>query len=151
MEKINYISSLLIRKIDDSGLHGSESEIYLHGEKTGIIVPAQSLETAIRLNDGRYLLFMTDDIPYDESLEILLVKLNEGIQERVTLSTSYGSGTFLNMRLHDKHIEFSYFGDEKWEVEVFSLRSFKLPFGCNFLVTRHPIRLRYFIRISLFR
>lgn len=125
--------------------------IYIRGERTGIIVPAQTLETAILLNDGRYLLLMTDDIPYDEALEILLIKIDYGIQERITLSTSYGSGTFRRMKLCETHVEFCYFSDEIWRMEISKSRFFRLPFEHGFLVTRHPVRLSYFIHISLFR
>lgn len=151
MEKVNYISLLLTHEIDDSGFNNSESEVYIRGERTGIIVPAQTLEAAILLNDGRYLLFMTDNIPYDEALEVFLIKIGDGIQEQVTLSTSYGTGTFRGMKLHETYVEFCYFSDETWRVEVSESRFLRLPFECGFLVTRHPFRLHYFIHISLFR
>lgn len=151
MKIIDYLSLLLIHEMDNLGHHSSESEVYLHGKGTGIIVPAQYLEAAILLNDGRYLLFTVDNIPYDEALDILLIKIDEGIQEQVTLSTTYGSGAFRHMALHDNSVEFSYFSDEIWRVEVSKKKFFKLPFECGFLVTRHPMRLGYFIHISLFR
>ncbi|ELX1985400.1 hypothetical protein ONI83_004840 [Escherichia coli] len=77
--------------------------------------------------------------------------MDYGIQERITLSTSYGSGTFRRMKLYETHVEFCYFSDETWRIEISKSRFFRLPFEHGFLVTRHPVRLSYFIHISLFR
>ncbi|WP_240782324.1 hypothetical protein [Escherichia sp. E2586] len=150
-KKVNYISLSLIQKIDDRSRFGSKSELCIYGENTGITIPADYLETAILLDDGRYLLFVTEDVPYEESLELLLIDIKQDIQEQMTIAVPYGSGTLREMRLYENHIEFSYFSDETWRVEVSSSRFFRLPFQYGFLVTRHPFRLSYFIHIKLFR
>ncbi|MGS2793396.1 hypothetical protein ACU6R3_17610 [Escherichia coli] len=151
MEKVNYISLSLIQKIDDHSYFGSKSELCIHGKNTGITIPADYLETAILLDDGRYLLFVTEDVPFEESLELLLIDIKKDIQEHVTIAIPYGSGTLRKMRLYANHVEFSYFSDETWRVEVSSSRFFRLPFQDVFLVTRHPFRFSYFIHIELFR
>ncbi len=151
MEKINYISLSLIQKIDNRSHFGSKSEVCIHGKNTGITIPAAYLETAILLDDGRYLLFVTEDVPYEESLELLLIDIKQDIQEQMTIAVPYGSGTLREMRLYENHIEFSYFSDETWRVKVLSSRFFRLPFQNDFLVTRHPFRFSYFIHTELFR
>lgn len=151
MQKVNYISLSLIQEIDDYSRFGSKAELCIHGKNTGITIPAYYLETAILLDDGRYLLFVTEDVPYEESLELLLIDIKQDIQEHVTIAIPYGSGTLREMRLYANHVEFSYFSDEIWRVEVSSSRFFRFPFQDGFLVTRHPFRFSYFIHIKLFR
>lgn len=151
MEKVNYISLSLIQKMDDYYRFGSISELCIHGKNTGITIPADYLETAILLDDGRYLLFVTEDVPYEKSLELLLIDIKQDIQEQMTIAIPYGSGTLREMRLYENHVEFSYFSDEIWRVEVSSSRFFRLPFQDVFLVTRHPFRFSYFIHAKLFR
>lgn len=94
---------------------------------------------------------MTEDVPFEESLELLLIDIKQDIQEHVTIALPYGTGTLREMRLYENHVEFSYFSDEIWRVEVSSSRFFRLPFQDGFLVTRHPFRFSYFIHIKLFR
>ncbi|WP_250845704.1 hypothetical protein, partial [Escherichia coli] len=77
--------------------------------------------------------------------------LGAGFRNLSLIAVPYGSGTLREMRLYENHIEFSYFSDETWRVEVSSSRLFRLPFQNGFLVTRHPFRFSYFIHIKLFR
>nr|EFZ6295736.1 hypothetical protein [Shigella boydii] len=150
-KKVNYISLSLIQKMDDNGRFRSKSKLCIYDKDTGIIISAYYLETAILLDDGRYLLFVTEDVHYDEYLELLLININHGIQEKITIALPYGSGTLREMRSYENYIEFSYFSDEVWRVEVSLSRFFRPPFQNGFLVTRHPFRFSYFIHIKLFR
>lgn len=140
-KKVNYISLSLIQKMDDNGRFRSKSKLCIYGKDTGIIISAYYLETAILLDDGRYLLFVTEDVPYDEYLELLLININHGIQEKITIALPYGSGTLREMRLYENYIEFSYFSDEVWRVEGFVITFFQTSFSEWFFSNTSSISL----------
>lgn len=149
MLKVDFISLSLNHHIDDPGFDASESEVYLRGKGTGISVPAVYLEAAIQLDDNRYLLFVTDDCPFDESLEIVLIEIGKGILEQSALYVINGTGTFKNLSVYHSHLEFSYFSHEVWKLTVGQRQHFKFPRRGRLSVMRHRIKIRYFVHIEL--
>ncbi|EDH5629294.1 hypothetical protein CB172_02250 [Salmonella enterica subsp. enterica serovar Claibornei] len=149
MENIKYISLSLIHDIGASNINSSESYVYIHNKKTEISIPVQRLEAAILLDDGRYLLFATDDTPFEEPLEIFLIELHEGVQEWISLSLIYGTGTFHNLKLYESFIDFSYFKDEVWRINVTESRQFIFPSYSRGIISRHSTRFKSFIDIKL--
>lgn len=69
MKLIDNISLSVVKEAQRLG--ETQCEIFLEDKNTGIIVFGKELEAAVRVSDKRFLLFTTDDIVYEESLNIL--------------------------------------------------------------------------------
>lgn len=68
---------------------------------------------------NQYLLFLTDDIPFEDSLHIHLLDEDLNRIDTVTLSAPYTTGHFRNLKCEDSGgITFEFFGICVWEVSV---------------------------------
>jgi len=86
------------------------------------------LEACVQ-QSGQYLVFLTDDIPYEDSLHIHLLDCNLSIQDSVTLGTAYTTGSFRNLDLaEDGSITFEFFGGNAWKVSVLSEKRLRIPY-----------------------
>lgn len=128
-------------------LSETQCEIILNGKDTNIIVSGKKLEAAIKIADNRFLLFTTDEIIYEESLNIFYIDASSGIIEALSLGGEYVTGTFEDLSVNQDSASFSFIGDTTWTVKVSESPTLKLPFSDPRGVSR-PIRLRKYIDIS---
>ena len=123
-------------------------EVLIAGKGTGIMVPVQIIEAAVQVDDKRLLLFLTDDVPYEEALKIALLDLKEGVEEILTLGDAYLTGSFTDLNIQPNAVEFSFIGDTTWRVEIPAMPFMKLPFiGDPRGVSRPPV-LKHYIKIT---
>jgi hypothetical protein len=86
------------------------------------------LEACIQ-HDNRYLLFLTDDTPFEDSLHIHLLDEDLNRIDTVTLGAPYTTGHFRNLKCEDSSgITFEFFGDCVWEIVVLPKKRLRLPF-----------------------
>lgn len=128
-------------------LSETQCEIILEEKNTDIIVSGKKLEAAVRVTDTRFLLFTTDDIVYEESLNIFYIDTQSGVIESLFLGGEYVTGTFENLSVNKNSASFSFIGDTTWTVQVLPTPSLRLPFSDPRGVSR-PMRLRKYIDIS---
>ena len=81
MQQVNSISLVKVR--DATDVSQAQSNVELNGKSTGIIVPGQVFEAAVQVNEQRYILFLTDDIIFEEFLTIALIDVHDGLKEIV--------------------------------------------------------------------
>lgn len=127
------------------------SEVRLHGRPCGTTVTGQVLEAAVEA-DGRYLLFLTDDSPYEEVLHLHLLDGQGRPLDAADLGGPYTTGTFVGPRLlGGQRIGFGFFDDKDWEVELLPSARLRLPMlseplgvwrakplRCHFVLRAHP-------------
>jgi hypothetical protein len=105
-----------------------ESEVLLAGAPTGRVVPGAVLEAAVRW-DGRLLLFLTDDIPHEESLGIHLLDAGLRLLDTARLGGPYSTGSFSSLELTEPGtVRFRFIGDTTWSVELLPRPGFRVPF-----------------------
>ncbi|WP_053093113.1 hypothetical protein, partial [Klebsiella aerogenes] len=93
------------------------------------------------------LLFLTDDVPYEEALKIVLLDVNDGVKEILTLGGAYLTDSFTDLKIHSNSVEFSFIGDTTWRVEI-PLRPFiQLPFTGDPRGVSRPLMLKHYIKI----
>lgn len=86
------------------------------------------LEACVQCGN-QYLLFLTDDIPYEDSLHIHLLDEDLNRIDTATLGAPYTTGHFRNLTCEDSgEITFEFFGDCAWEVQVLPKKRLRLPF-----------------------
>ncbi|MGP0838092.1 hypothetical protein [Serratia sp. CY85251] len=123
-------------------------EIMLSGQKTGFFVPFQVLEAAVTIDSERILLFLTDDTPYEEVLNISLVHMSKGILETVSLGGAYLTGTFSEFHVLPNAVEFSFIGDTTWRIEVADQPFLKIPFVGDPRGISRTMGLTHYLRVS---
>ena len=128
MQIVNDVSLVEVQHATDREQAKSEVEVLLSGSSTGIIIPGKILEAAVRVTDNRYVLFVTDDVLYEESLTIVLIDSSLGIQEIVTIGNEYNSGTFEQLHISDLSLQFRFIGDYIWGLTLEDSPKFQLPF-----------------------
>lgn len=105
-----------------------ESRILIKGEATDKVVTGAILEAAIRWGDY-YLLFMTDDIPYEEMLSIHLLDRTLNLLDSVTIGTMYSTGSLSSLELVEPNVVgFRFIGNTDWRIELLAKPVFGLPF-----------------------
>jgi hypothetical protein len=103
----------------------------INGNSTDIIVPGQILEAAVQVNDHRYILFLTDDIIFEESLTIALIDVKDGVKEIVRLGNEYSMGSFEVLSVTVDSINFRFIGNFLWTVNTVDSPRLRLPFGSD--------------------
>jgi hypothetical protein len=94
------------------------SQLLWEGQPTAIRVDGVTLEHQVQLPSG-YLLFLTEDRPYEERLHIYLLDRDRHVVDGLELAAPYASGILSHvMPDGDDAVSFSFFGDDRWRVEV---------------------------------
>ncbi|ORM67228.1 hypothetical protein HA51_20645 [Pantoea rwandensis] len=106
----------------------ARSEVFIEQQPSGIVIPGSVLEAAVEVSPGRYVLFVTDGIAYEESLTIVLCQRDEGVQEIIYIEHAYTSGFFEALNIYNDHIQFQFFKDTLWSLRVADSPKFTLPF-----------------------
>ncbi|WP_431627533.1 hypothetical protein [Enterobacter bugandensis] len=126
MQQVNSIT--LVKVSEATDVSQAQSDVVLNGKSTGIIVPGQVLEAAVQVNEQRYILFLTDDIIFEESLTIVLIDVHDGLKEIVRLGNEYSTGTFADLQVTDDSVDFRFIGDYIWTLKVSDSPRLRLPF-----------------------
>ncbi|ALB64730.1 hypothetical protein AFK62_08095 [Cronobacter condimenti 1330] len=126
MQQVNSVS--LIKVQQETDLSQARSEVIFNGKMTGIVIPGHVLEAAVQVNKERYVLFLTDDVIFEESLTLALIDLDEGIKEIVRVGNDYSTGTFEMLSVTAEGITFRFMGDFRWTVTVSDVPRLRLPF-----------------------
>jgi hypothetical protein len=124
-----------------------QSEVLLNGCPTGSLIPGALLEAAIEWN-GHYLLFLTDDCPFEEGLNIVMLDSTLKLLDYATLAVLYCTGTLTSLKLlAPDRVQFTFFHEQVWTVQLLSKFRLGLPvFGeMGFVIWRPWSFLRRFV------
>jgi hypothetical protein len=111
-----------------AGTHESpRAELVVAGRPTGLALAGSVLEAAIEVG-GEFLVFLTDDVPHEDTLSIHLVDAGGRLLDTGWIGGWYSNGSFdrLALRAPDR-VEFAFAGDALWSVQVFPRRQLALP------------------------
>jgi len=133
-------------------VHGADegevptSEVLVHGRSTGKLVSGKILEAAVQW-ENRYLLFMTDDVPFEEMLSIHLLDAQMNVLDSALIGSPYSSGAFTSLLLSEPNtVQFRFIGDTLWRVELLSRPRFRVPFISEPSGVKRPVGFyRHFI------
>lgn len=127
-------------------------EVTIAGAPTGVILQGATFEAALKWNEY-ILLFLTDDIPFEESLNIYLLDQHINIADSAKIYFIYSTGVFSDLDLTEADtVRFRFIGEMIWELKLFSEKKFALPiisapmgvhrpfkFFQRFQLSAHPI------------
>ena len=78
-------------------------------ESSSVEVDGADLERVFQLSDGRFLVFLTDDSPFEETLRLLLLSPHLRILDGMTFDAAYATAALENIRVVDPEVvEFSF-------------------------------------------
>jgi hypothetical protein len=105
------------------------SEVLAGGRETGQIVTGEVLEASV-LWKGCFLLFLTDAIPFEDSLRIYLFDARWHLLDSAKLGAMYTTGAFSALQLAPPNcVRFRFIGDITWELELLDRGVPSLPFS----------------------
>jgi hypothetical protein len=146
MQQVNSIALVKVREATD--LSQAQSDVVLNGNSTGIIVPGEELEAAVQVNDRSYILFLTDNVVFEESLTIALIDVRNGVKEIVHLGHEYSTGSFENLTVTGDSVSFNFIGDYIWTLQVSDSPRLRLPFASDPGGVKRKPGLKKYITIS---
>jgi hypothetical protein len=128
---------------DDSS---PRSEFVLNSIPTGTHIEGATLEAAVEWN-SYYLLFTTDDVPYEEMLRIVLLDPTLEVLDSALIGSPYSTGSFSSLELLEPDtVKFRFIGGSPWEVQLLSTRALRLPFFSEPRGVHRPVGFsRHFI------
>ena len=107
----------------------ARSRIIATGLDTGQVVDGEMLEAAVQWAD-HYLLFITDNTPFEEYLRIYLRDARWKIVDCATLGAMYSTGVFSDLELAPPNVlHFRFFGGITWTLELLNHHVMSLPFS----------------------
>jgi hypothetical protein len=116
-----------VRLVTQSDDEIPKSEILLRQAPTGKYVSGAVLEAAVQWRDC-YLLLLTNDVAYEEMLNIHLLDAAFTLLDTALLGAAYSSGAFASLQLSEDSVSFRFIGDTTWRIELLAEPEFKLPF-----------------------
>ena len=110
-----------------SGTTLPSCELVIGGQPSGYRVEGCILEAAIKCVGG-YLIFLTDDIPYEDSLNIHLIDHSGLLQDTARIGSIYSTGSFQDLQIQqpDK-VAFRFIGDTVWCVQTLPKPALRIP------------------------
>ena len=102
-------------------------ELLMQGVPTGRTLKGAYLESAVEA-DGCYLLMLTDDVPFEEFLTLVLLSPQMAVLDKASIGTCYGSGRFdAVVVLPGNCVQFRFLGERPWQVHVLPGPALRLP------------------------
>lgn len=107
----------------------AQSEILAGGRPTGRIVTGEVLEAAVQWKDC-YVLFVRDDVAFEDSLRIYLFDTNWELVDSASLGGMYTTGAFSDLELVAPNtMRFQFIGGITWELQLLERGVASLPFS----------------------
>ncbi|AYH00917.1 hypothetical protein F6Q07_16520 [Pectobacterium parmentieri] len=149
MEVTNAISLQIIHEAMQ--FKESECEVLLNGKATGVKVSGKVLEAAVKVDDVLYLIFLTDDVVFEESLNIFLIGLgrNNTVVDYASIGAMYSTGMFKNIRIASSDsVVFDFMDDVRWKVIVHASPKLRVPFINEDKRVARPVGFKRYFSIS---
>ena len=116
--------SLNVSAVTEEGV--PKSEILFEESNTGIFIEGVILEAAFKSSD-KFLLFVTDDIPQEDSLSIYLLSDTFLMLDQARLGGIYTTGSFKVIDYNGSVIYFRFFNEAKWQLTLLDKPTLRLP------------------------
>lgn len=120
-------ADLQLHRLPEQEDQAPTSTLWLNGQPTQAQVPGAVLEAAVQWQ-GKTLLLLTDDVPYEEALRIILLDADLNVLDMAELGAPYSTGTFRELLLAPPDaLTFRFIGDTTWTVTLLPQPGFRLP------------------------
>lgn len=141
-------SEFSIKLISDATeIDAPKSQLVIDGKEVDSFIEGAVLEACVK--HGRsYLIFTTNDCPYEESLNIYLLNQSYEILDNAVLIWPYNTGLFKILDITQSNlVDFKFFEDKIWQVELFSHKSILIPYISEPCGVWRTFRLKHHFKI----
>lgn len=115
------------RRREDAESREPRSLVLVNDRPIGDPIPGCRLEAAIECRPG-WLLFVTDDVPFEEMLRVLLIGRDGQLIDSATVGGPYATGSFSGLRLEPpSRVHFRFIDDADWAVDIFDRSRAAVP------------------------
>jgi len=115
-------------KIEQTDTAPPSCELIIDGQPTGQRLAGVDLEAALECDAG-YLVFLTHDCPFEETLSIYLLDAAGILQDSVHIGGMYTTGVFRNLQIQPpEKVSFAFFAELTYTVKLLACPEFCLPF-----------------------
>lgn len=105
-----------------------KSQIYVDAKAINAFINGKLCEACIQYNSF-YLVFTTDDCPFEESLNIYLLSNNFSLLDYAVLAWPYNTGIFELLELTEPNlIIFNFFGEQSWKIKIYDHKKIVMPY-----------------------
>ena len=135
----------MIKKLTKIQIHNNT--IIIDGHKSKVQVDGTCLEAALLVNDNYILLFVTFDCPFEETLAIYLLDLQQNrIIDKAKIYQMYYTDFFSDLViLSENKLSFDFLIEGGWTLELFDKPKKSLTYLFPTLLVKRPFSLtRYF-------
>lgn len=123
-------------------------ELLLDGHATGCQLDGAVLEAAVSCGDGRLLLFLTDGMPHEDFLTVVLLSAALDPQDGIALGAPYSTGSFSALRLVEPDtVGFRFIGDTDWAIQLLPAPRFGVPLFGDPTGVRRKFGLRRWFKV----
>ncbi|MYM41079.1 hypothetical protein [Duganella qianjiadongensis] len=124
------------------------SEVIIAGAATGKLLEGAVFEAALRWNDY-VLIFLTNDVPFEDSLNIYLLDRHLNVVDYALMYAAYSTGIFSRLDLSEANTaRFHFLGESTWTLRLFSRKQFFLPILGSPLGVHRPFTFFHCFQIS---
>ncbi|WP_328186041.1 hypothetical protein [Marinobacter sp. OP 3.4] len=126
METTDQFSSKLIKSSDNSQIPCLQ--LMKDDQPFGAPLKGALIEAQYQVDDGRHLLFITDDVPYEETLRIYLIASNAEVLDSLEFGGYLANGTLEGLNIvGDQTIEFRFIHKKRCRLTIERDRGWKKP------------------------
>ena len=138
----------LKKHVKDRSKQTEFAEIILNDQPTQLIIEGVYLEAAIKLSAQPYLLLVTHDIPFEETLDLILFDAKEKrILDSLWIGLMYETGNLENLYLQDNFIHFDFLRQMPWRLSISEQSRFRFPIAIDAMIHR-PFRLLTYLHLK---
>ena len=128
MKLLNNSEFSLKRVSDGTETESPKSQLVIDGKEVDSFVVGAVLEACVK-HGNFYLIFTTNDCPYEESLNIYFLNLSYDILDKAVLVWPYKTGLFEILDITQSNlVDFKFFEEKSWQVEIFSHKRTLIPY-----------------------
>lgn len=102
-------------------------EVLFKQKKTDIFIRGKVMEEALYIAENRYLIFSTDEVIFEESLNIYLIEIGRGVLDKRWIGQPYTTDCFSGVNIIDHQtLSFSFLYLRDWKLSVYPKARLKL-------------------------
>ncbi len=140
------ISSALTREATET--ESPNIQVSIAQATLDVNIEGACVEACIQLKD-EYLIFTTNDCPFEETLNIYLIDAENNVVDSASIYWMYSTGMLSDLTIKNPNtIGFTFFKDTPWNLEVFEKPQMMVPYISEPKGVFRKMKLKRRFRIS---
>ncbi|WP_010111406.1 hypothetical protein [Acinetobacter sp. P8-3-8] len=144
MKFVNNIQLNIIQEISE--YKQTLCEMVIDHKPSNILIRGKILERAVSVDENRYVIFTTDEVIFEESLNIYLIELGKGVVDQLFIGQAYQTDIFSGLKIvNESSLSFSFLGS--WTLEVYAKAKFGIGINSEVLCL-YNLKLKHYLKLS---